>query len=228
MGDPNAFDEVLKKHTDIKYVLHTASPLSFGLNKSLEEAYKIPAVEGTKNILNAIGDYGKQVKNVVITSSHATMVEFDRVIQPVTNENYWSTSLTWDKVGDSEIIAYCCSKKLAEEAAWEFMKTKSPHFALTTVTPPHIFGPQVFDSQVGETLNTSNQVLVNALSIDPKTTEAQKEHSASYVDVRDVAFAHVAPLNSTSINNKRIMPSSGPFCIQIPKSYACFRQHRNR
>ena len=105
---PNAFDEVLKKHTDIKHVLHTASPFSFGLNQSLEEAYKIPAVEGTKNILNAIRDYGHQVEHVVITSSNATMVEFDRVIQPVFHENYWS-SLTWDKVGDNETIAYCLS-----------------------------------------------------------------------------------------------------------------------
>ncbi|OWB73182.1 catalytic activity protein [[Candida] boidinii] len=210
---PNAFDEVLKKYTDIKHVLHTASPFSFGLNQSLEEAYKIPAVEGTKNILNAIRDYGHQIEHVVITSSNATMVEFDRVIQPVFHENYWS-SLTWDKVGDNEAIAYCCSKKLAEEAAWEFMKTESPNFALTTLTPPYIFGPQVFDSQVGKTLNTSNQILVNALSIDPKTTEAQKENSALYVDVRDVAFAHVAPLSTTTMNNKRIFPTSGPFCIQ--------------
>ncbi|GME72983.1 unnamed protein product [[Candida] boidinii] len=212
---PNAFDEVLKKHTDIKHVLHTASPFSFGLNKSLEEAYKIPAVEGTKNILNAIKGYGTQVEHVVITSSTATMIEFDRAIQPTFNENYWSSSLTWDIVGDNEHIAYCASKKLAEEAAWEFMKTESPNFALTTLTPPYIFGPQVFDSQVGKTLNTSNQILVDALSIDPKNTEAQKGNPGLYVDVRDVAFAHVAPLSTTTMNNRRIYPSSGPFCIQI-------------
>ncbi|OUM51132.1 hypothetical protein BVG19_g218 [[Candida] boidinii] len=209
----NAFDEVLKKNTDIKHVIHTANPVVFGLDKSPEELYRAPAVDGTKNILTAIKDYGGQVENVVITSSHGTMVEFDRVVQPLIDENYWS-SLTWDQIGDNDMMGYSASKKLAEEAAWDFMKTQSPHFALTTLTPPYIFGPQVFDSQVGKTLNASNQFLVDALSIDPKTTEAQKGNSTLYVDVRDVASAHVAPLSTTTMSNKRLLPVAGAFCTQ--------------
>ncbi|GME98412.1 oxidoreductase activity protein [[Candida] boidinii] len=210
---PNAFDEVLKKHTDIKHVLHTASPFSFGSGKTPEEAYKIPALEGTKNVLKAIKDHAPQVEHVVITSSYVTMMEFTQIEQPPANEDYWS-SLTWDQVGDNEMMGYSSSKKLAEEAAWEFMKTESPNFALTTLTPPYIFGPQVFDSQVGKTLNTSNQVIINASSIDPSTTEAQKDTTFLYVDVRDVAFAHVAPLSTTSMNNRRIFTTASSFCTQ--------------
>ncbi|GME96476.1 unnamed protein product [[Candida] boidinii] len=209
----NAFDEVLKKHSDIKHVIHTATPVVFGLDKSPEEVYRAPAVEGTKNILTAIRDYGRQVEHVVITSSQGTMIEFDRVVQPLIDENYWS-SLTWDQVGDNDMKGYVASKKLAEKAAWDFTKTESPNFALTTITPPYIFGPQVFDSQVGKTLNASNQVLVNTLSIDPKTTEAQKGNHGLYVDVRDVASAHVAPLTTTTTNNKRLLPVAGSFSIQ--------------
>ncbi|GME95156.1 hypothetical protein B5S29_g2421 [[Candida] boidinii] len=212
MAVANAFDEVLKKHTDIKDVLHTASPFSFGSGKTPEEAFKIPAVEGTKNILKAVNAYAPQVEHVIVTSSYVTMMEFMKP-QPAVNENYWS-SLTWDQVGDNELLAYCSSKKLAEEAAWEFMKTESPKFALTTITAPYIFGPQVFDSQVGKKLNVSNQVIINSSSIDPSTTEAQKEGSAVFADARDVAFAHVAPLSTTSMNNKRILPYAGSYCTQ--------------
>ncbi|GMF08888.1 unnamed protein product [[Candida] boidinii] len=193
MASANAFDHVLKNHTDIKHVIHTATPVVVGLDKSPEEAYRTPAVEGAKNILSATKKYAPQVEHFVFTSSQGVMLEFNKPIQPRINEGYWS-SLTWDKVGDNEILAYCCSKKLAEEAAWEFMKTESPNFALTTLTPPYLFGPQVFDSQVGEKLNASNQVILGALSIDPTSTDAQKGNSNLYVDVRDVAFSHVAPL----------------------------------
>ncbi|GME68676.1 unnamed protein product [[Candida] boidinii] len=213
IGAPAAFDEVLKKHTDIKHVLHTASPFSFGTNKSPEEAYKIPALEGTKNVLRAIKDHAPQVEHVVITSSYVTMMELTQTEQPPANEDYWS-SFTWDQVGDDEFKAYSSSKKLAEEAAWDFMKTESPHFALTTLTPPYIFGPQVFDSQVGKTLNTSNQVIINASDIYPSTTEAQKDNSLLYIDVRDIAFAHVAPLSTTSMNNRRIFTTASSFCTQ--------------
>ncbi|GME68674.1 unnamed protein product [[Candida] boidinii] len=228
IGAPNAFDEVLKKHNDIKHVLHTASPHIFGTNKSPEEAYKIPALEGTKNVLRAIKDHAPQVEHVVITSSYVTMIEFSQAKQPPANadffwstlteqppanEDYWS-SLSWDQVGDDELKAYSSSKKLAEEVAWDFVKTESPHFALTTLTPPYIFGPQVFDSQVGKTLNTSNQVIINASDIDPSTIEAQKDNSILFIDVRDIAFAHVAPLSTTSMNNKRIFTASSFFCNQ--------------
>ncbi|GMF57984.1 unnamed protein product [[Candida] boidinii] len=119
------------------------------------------------------------------------MMEFMKP-QPAVNENSWS-SLTWDQVGDNELLAYCSSKKLAEEAAWEFMKTESPNFALTTITAPY-------------------SLVLN--SIDPSTTEAQKEGSAVFADARDVAFAHVAPLSTTSMNNKRILPYAASYCTQ--------------
>ncbi|GME66660.1 unnamed protein product [[Candida] boidinii] len=212
MATPNAFDDVLKKHTDIKNVIHTAAPFSFGSGKTPEEAFKIPAVEGTKNVLKAIAGYGPQVEHVVVTSSYVTMMEFMKP-QPAVNENYWS-SLTWDQVGDSEFLGYCASKKLAEEAAWDFMKTQSPKFSLTAITAPYIFGPHVFDFQVGKTINVSNQVIINASDIDPSTTEAQKEGSAVFADVRDIAFAHVAPLSTTSMNNKRVLPCAGTYCTQ--------------
>ena len=213
MAVANAFDDVLKKHVDIKHVVHTATPVVFGLDKSPEEVYRAPAVEGTKNILSATKKYAPQVEHFVITSSQGVMLEFNKPIQPLINEDYWS-SLTWDQVGDNEMMGYCASKKLAEEAAWEFMKTESPNFALTTLTPPYIFGPQVFDSQVGEKLNASNQLVLGVLSIDPTSTDAQKDNSNLYVDVRDVAFAHVAPLSSTDMNNKRLLPVAGAFCNQ--------------
>ncbi|OWB77470.1 hypothetical protein B5S32_g1636 [[Candida] boidinii] len=213
IGAANAFDDVLKKHGDISHVLHTASPFAYGIGKSPEEAFKIPAVQGTRNILQAIKDYGHNVKHVVITSSFAVITELDESLHPVYTEKSW-TSLTWDMVGDSEMLGYCCSKKLAEETAWDFVKTESPNFALTTIIPPYMFGPQVFDFQVGKSLNLSNQMLLGVLAIDPSETKAQKQMSGVYLDVRDAALVHIAPLSTTTMNNKRVMAAGGKFCAQ--------------
>jgi nucleoside-diphosphate-sugar epimerase len=49
------------------------------------------------------------------------------------------------------------SKKLAEKAAWDFIEEKKPHFALTTILPPMVFGPPLQPIKSLDSLNTSSQ-----------------------------------------------------------------------
>lgn len=61
---PNAFDSVFKKYgADIKVVLHTASPVSIN-TKEYEKDLLIPAVNGTKSILEAIKKYAADGEDV--------------------------------------------------------------------------------------------------------------------------------------------------------------------
>ncbi|KAG7888248.1 hypothetical protein KL936_003460 [Ogataea polymorpha] len=205
-----AFDDLLKRHPDIKYVLHTASPFSFGYDKSFEEAYFKPAVEGTKNVLQSIKKYAPQVTNVVVTSSFAAIMRFTPDYVKYTNQDWNPVKLEECK---NEVEAYCASKTHAEKAAWDFVKNEKPNFKLTTVCPPYVFGPQVFDSVVTKTLNTSNE-LINRIVKTPPTDELVSEPSGLEVDVRDVAKFHQLAFEKESAVGTRLFVVAGHFTGQ--------------
>ncbi|KAG7856764.1 hypothetical protein KL919_004294 [Ogataea angusta] len=205
-----AFDDLLKKHPEIKYVLHTASPFSFGHDKSFEETYFKPAVEGTKNVLKSIKKYAPQVTNVVVTSSFAAIMRFTPNYVKYTNQDWNPMKLEECK---NEMEAYCASKTHAEKAAWDFVKNEKPNFKLTTVCPPYVFGPQVFDSAVSKTLNTSNE-LINQVVKTPPTDELVSQPFGLGVDVRDVAKFHQLAFEKEAAVGTRLFIVSGNFTGQ--------------
>lgn len=211
IASPDAFDKVLKEHPEIKYVLHTASPFSFGLDKPFEEAYLKPAVSGTLNILQAIKKYAPQVTNVVITSSFAAIMKANDTTTVFTNESW--NPLKWEDVTNEE-AAYVASKTYAEHAARKFYEEEKPNYKLATVNPPFVLGPQLFDSSVTQVLNSSNEAL-NAIShVDPSETSPQKQVSLMAVDVRDVAEFHVLPLEVPELASEREFIVSDPLIGQ--------------
>lgn len=68
ISSPGAFDNVLKQYPEIEIFLHTASPFHFKAG-NIEQELLIPAINGTKNALLAIKQFGHKIKHVVITSS---------------------------------------------------------------------------------------------------------------------------------------------------------------
>ncbi|KAH3667507.1 hypothetical protein OGAPHI_003156 [Ogataea philodendri] len=197
----DAFDEVLKAHPEITKVLHTASPFSFGLNKSFEEAYLHPAVNGTLNILKATKKYAPQVTHFVVTSSFAAVrLPAEVVFTEVHTADTWNP-IEWKDV-TNENLAYVASKKLAEKAARDFVKNEKPNFSLSTVNPPFVLGPQLFDYTVSETLNTSNQYLLDIPRLKSKDSPVAQLNMLA-VDVRDVAEFHVIPLLKEANRNQR-------------------------
>ncbi|KAG7797783.1 hypothetical protein KL929_002626 [Ogataea haglerorum] len=205
-----AFDDLLKKHPEIKYVLHTASPFSFGHDKSFEEIYFKPAIEGTKNVLKSVKKYAPQVTNVVVTSSHAAIMR-------ITSEYFKYTNRDWNPIKleecKNEFEAYCASKTYAERTAWEFVNHEKPNFKLTTVCPPYVFGPQVFDSAVTKTLNTSNE-LINNIVKTPPTDELVSQPAGLGIDVRDVAKFHQLAFEKESAVGTRLFIAAGHFTGQ--------------
>lgn len=214
----DAFDAVFKEHPEIEYVLHTASPFSFGVGDDLEAIYKTPAVNGTLNMLNAAYKYGPNVKKVVITSSMAAVVNADKIGDDsfVHNESVWNP-VEWEHVGDSAFVAYIASKKLAEKAAWNFMEEHSSDvkFDLNTITPPYIFGPQFFDEDASKSnLNTSSSVIAGLLNSDPNDTKLFNSSALCAVDVRDVAKFEVLAIQHPEIKRQRLYPIVSRFTEQ--------------
>lgn len=208
---PGAFDSLLQKEKDIKYILHTASPFKFGFTDDLAEGYKKPAVDGTLNVLKAIHKYGEHVVTVVVTSSYASIMNVDKMDDAsfTHTETVWNP-IEWDDVKD-ETSAYIASKKLAESAAWNFAKENNVKFNLNTVCPPYVFGPQLFDEDAAnEKLNTSNEIIVNLLKSDPNDTKFFNGVSGASIDVRDVAEFHILAFER-GVKNQRLFPSGEPF-----------------
>lgn len=131
--------------------------------KDWHKDYEGPAVEGTKNVLEAAAkvpcelqldcpltychtnpDTYIAVKHVVVTSSFASVGNFNipatKQADKVYTENDWNpvTNEDCEKLKADDPMAgsiwYCASKKLAEQAAWDV--AKKANYKLSTICPP--------------------------------------------------------------------------------------------
>lgn len=209
---PGAFDESLKKHPQVSVFLHTASPFHFNVT-DVEKDLLLPATEGTKNALKAIKKYGPQVKRVVVTSSYAAVGDASHEEDPnhVNTEESWN-EITWQDALKDARLGYRGSKSFAEKAAWQFVKDENPGFVLSTVNPVLVFGPQAFDSGVKETLNTSSEVINNFFKL--KASDPVPSSNGRFIDVRDVARAHLVAFEKDSAENQRLVMTAGDFSGQ--------------
>lgn len=56
----------------------------------------------------------------------------------------------------SAVLAYNASKKLAEQAAWDFLAEKKPDFDLTVLNPDVVIGPMLQPIKGPENVNETN------------------------------------------------------------------------
>ena len=214
-----AFDDVLNKHSEITVFLHMASPVTFSAD-DIEAELLRPAVNGTVSALKAIQKYGPQIKHVVITSSYCAMVHPAQWQDPdlVVSEDSWS-SISWEESKENALFGYFGSKKFAEKAAWSFYEQEKPKYTLNMVNPVFVFGPQAFDSEIKDQLNHSVEVVNKLLSLE-KGSEIPSD-KGSFVDVRDVAKAHLAAFEN-GWTGKRLLMNSEDF--SSPSLLAIFRE----
>lgn len=107
---------------------------------------------------------------------------------------------------DSELA----SKTFAEKAAWKFVEEEKPNFTVATINPPLVFGPIVHYLNSLDSLNTSNQ-RVRDLITGKFKDEVPETGTFAWVDVRDVAFAHVKAMETAEAGGKRFFTVAGPF-----------------
>ncbi|KAL6830617.1 NAD(P)-binding protein [Trichoderma sp. SZMC 28015] len=209
MSVKNAFDEAVR---GIDGALHIASPFTFNI-KDNEADLLIPAIEGTKNLLKSVATHAPQAKRVVVTSSSAAMVDFSKGLWPghAYNEADWN-EITYDyaKTADAP-VAYCTSKALAEKAAWKFVDEEKPHFDLTVLCPPMVFGPTAHTLSLS-TMNTSSWDIYRFLS--GELDDVPDTACWAFVDVRDLADAHVRALEIPEAGNERFFIVSERYSYQ--------------
>ncbi|KAF3766421.1 NAD(P)-binding protein [Cryphonectria parasitica EP155] len=204
-----AFDEVVKT-PGLEAVLHTASPFHFKINDPQKDLID-PAVIGTTGILKAITKSAPGVKRVVITSSFAAILDKDKITDPnaTFTEKSWNP-VTIDEIHESPAIAYRASKKLAEKAAWDYVQAGAG-FDLVTVNPPMVFGPVVHYLASLDAINTSNERFVSLVQGGWRNSENKIPDTGVniWVDVRDVALAHVLAIEKPELAGRRLFTTAG-------------------
>ena len=179
------------------YVMHVASPFVIEKPKHEDELIK-PAVEGTLAVMKA-AHQGK-VKRVIVTSSIAAIIGVSPENAP---DDYTYTEDHWTDV-NSQIgkDAYMKSKTLAEKAAWDFLKDlpEEERFEMATINPSFVVGP----SLCGPGYTSMKIVADTVTGKHPGMIKVMM----NFVDVRDVAVAHIKALETPDAAGKRFITSA--------------------
>ncbi|KAF9020889.1 NAD(P)-binding protein [Hymenopellis radicata] len=209
MDDPASdFKGVLQ---GVKAVIHVPAPLPSG--RMPEETVE----RSMKEILNVLGQaFAAGVTRVIVTGTWATtMTPSEILTKPFTN--YTFTENDFASVSKDEFLkhsndpgwCYLATQILAERAAYQF-SAEHPSLDLTFINPPLIFGPFHEDFLVPPTEGLGpNRHILHLIQGNISTTLPPH-----FVDVRDVAFAHLRALAlPPSFNGewKRYLISAGTF-----------------
>jgi nucleoside-diphosphate-sugar epimerase len=217
MTIPGAFNEVVKSTPPFNTVLHQASPFFFSSITKNEE-FLDPAIKGTTELLKGVKAHAPEVKRVIYTSSCAAVLDFDAGIsstpQKVYTEEDWNPITYEAALKGSKAHAYRASKKFAELAAWNFIKEEKPNFDLVSINPPMIWGPLAHTISGTKDINESNARLYTGLLNSSKDAPMPPNGVHMYVDVRDLAVAHVAAVTTPEAGGERIIVSSKAMSTQ--------------
>ncbi|MGH8461725.1 MAG: SDR family oxidoreductase, partial [Stenotrophobium sp.] len=175
---PGSFDAAMK---GCELVMHTASPFVISGFTDANEALVRPALEGTRNVLEA-ANRTRGVKRVVLTSSEAAIygdnIDAKDAPNNTLDENSWNTT------SSLEHQPYPYSKVVAEREAWAIQQKQS-RWDLVTINPGLVLGPSLTQSSASTSL-----VFIKQLSNGTMALGAP-HLPMGVVDVRDVALAHI-------------------------------------
>ncbi|KAI8917655.1 hypothetical protein DFJ77DRAFT_457215 [Powellomyces hirtus] len=207
LEDAGAFDEAVK---GIKYIFHIASPLPSGGGDPYK-GFINPAVNGTLSVLKAAHAHGA-AKRIVITSSDAAVRGTPRTDGHVYTEKDWNEdSMRIVKEGDKEAAsraAYAASKTEAEKAAWRFVEENKPTFDIATINPSFVFGPQFYPVGTESDIRCTPKILYSYIKGDV-TEVLPRKPLQNYVNVRDVARAHLVAATEPRAAGKRFLLVAG-------------------
>ncbi|KAF4459180.1 NAD dependent epimerase dehydratase [Fusarium albosuccineum] len=186
-------------------VIHVASPFTYDTTDNEKELI-IPAINGVRAMLEAC-TANPNISRLVITSSFASVVDIKRQGPYAYTSKDWNP-LTYEEAAaptSDAVTAYRGSKKFAELEAWKFVEERKPAFDIVTLCPPMTFGPIVHPISGIDKLNESNAVL---WSVAKGVSPLPVSRVPFWIDVRDLAVAHVQALLVKEAGDKRFTPTA--------------------
>ena len=181
LNDDEGWDEGME---GCDYLLHVASPIA--LENHDEDFFVKPAVAGVNRAMRFAKKHN--LKKVVLTSSVAAIYE------TMESKSYYDEN-DWSDPENPAISHYSKSKTLAERAAWEFVENENHPFELAVINPALVIGPSL-SGDLGESNKAIEMVATGKM---PVAVPLQ----FGYVDVRDVATAHILAMQNPASNGER-------------------------
>lgn len=170
---PGSYDEALQ---GVDAVIHAAAVVEINATADPHSTIVKPSVDGVKNVLSS-ADKAGTVKRFVQTSSVIATLSHTSDPSTTFSEKDWNTASTVEN-GD----AYGFGKTLAEREAHEH---KGNGYDVVALNPGVMLGPCMTKAHTKASVVVLRQMLYG---------NAQPVYKQSFVDVRDVAQAHVRAL----------------------------------
>ena len=108
-------------------------------------------------------------------------------------------ALKFAKKNNVRMSNYSISKTLAEKAAWDYVKDNDVDFKLSVINPTAVIGPSL-----SKDIGVSNSLILRLLN---GSMPALAKIHIGYVDVRDVAKAHILAMTNSASDGERFIVS---------------------
>ncbi|KAF5320520.1 hypothetical protein D9611_010721 [Ephemerocybe angulata] len=216
--EDGAFDEAI---LGVDAVVHVASPAPNPGSTDPQETIQ-PAVDGTVGVLKSAlrasqRDSSYALKRIVITSSAAAIWTPSPGARTFSEED-WNTQFVSEveKLGSKThpMVVYGASKVLAEKATWELYNAHKSEvqWDISIINPPLVFGPAIQTPKSASDLPTTLKLWWDSVvefSSEPGVLPLSTPNA--WVDVRDIAEAHVRAMEREEAGGERIIVSEGTF-----------------
>lgn len=178
-------------------IIHMASPFTLRFKDAQKDLIE-PALYGTRNVLSAASKSGS-VKKVVLTSSvaavHGDAIDMkEKGLLEFTEEQFNDSS-------SANHQPYSYSKVLAEKEAWK-MEKEQQQWKLVVINPSFVVGPSLTGASDSESLNFMKDILKGKFAM------GAPDLWFGFVDVRDVAHAHIVALEDPKAEGRHILAES--------------------
>ncbi|WVQ75185.1 hypothetical protein IAR50_004795 [Cryptococcus sp. DSM 104548] len=208
ISEEGAFDEAVR---GVDAICHMASPF---YNRKIEDAQELirPAVQGTTGILKSTQSNNPSVKRIVVTSSAVSILN---IISKKAPHHYTEDTWNIDSVPyveehgvkeDGGFHAYYASKTLAERAFWDFIERQNPTWDAAAINPVLVSGEVIHQCDKVEDLNASVAMFYEWASGQRPESDLLAP-AGPWVDVKDVALAHVRALTIPEAGGQRFLLS---------------------
>ncbi|KAK0123936.1 hypothetical protein ONS95_008926 [Cadophora gregata] len=208
------WDEAIKGG-NFDYVVHTAAPLLDDPgNTDFKRDFLVPSVNGAVELLKSASKYGKDIKAIAVTGSVNAMTTGMDIAARSFNSSEWLPVSIDDAIAANHpYISYCVAKAESEKAIWKYVEENNPFYTVSVLLPALIFGPPIQPVTSLKKINYSSDVFYSLFN---GTYEVVPDTSfPSYIDVRDLATAHILSLTVPAVANKRFMVGGNKYSSQI-------------
>jgi nucleoside-diphosphate-sugar epimerase len=190
---PGSFDDAM---AGCRFVFHVASP--FLLPEQIKDGRRDvlePAVEGTRTIIASI-NRTPSVQRLVLTSTVGAIfgdyIDVLDMKDRTLTEEYFNTTSTLSN------NPYHYAKTVAEREAWDAVRAQD-RWSMTVVNPGLVLGPSFTAASDSGSLFLMNELMSGYFFY------GAPNFSFTFVDVRDVAHAHIRAAELESASGRYIL-----------------------